>query len=232
MNLNEYLRQVKLNREDPDYQIEDFWYGLKNSMIKFYKSCKLKYEKVDLWSGTLNEYKSRKEYSSIEESIREYIIKYAQDLMLYENKDDCFHSTILLTNIKRWNKLSVNFKIYSGIGSSSTHTTYIMFDSYCCIKKKLEKRLEPVIEIYKKINDINNIKIYHISLLLVYGLQLGQDKLLDAIISIIGEEKALSIIDCYYQNFIKHTDKYVSGRKLCKRFREQKINLTEKLEIQ
>jgi hypothetical protein len=60
MDLSEYLQKMKLNRNDPDYQIEDFWLGLKISMNNFYSSIGLVNTKIKLWSDNLNKLKSEK----------------------------------------------------------------------------------------------------------------------------------------------------------------------------
>jgi hypothetical protein len=60
MSFSLYFENLELNKNDPDYQIEDFWYGLKNSMKKFYKTYNFKIDKVDIWSKKLNEYKKIK----------------------------------------------------------------------------------------------------------------------------------------------------------------------------
>jgi hypothetical protein len=62
LSLGLYLEQMKLNKDDPDYQIEDFWYGFKNSMNNFYQSKEIQNKNIQLWSNKLNEYKKDKKY--------------------------------------------------------------------------------------------------------------------------------------------------------------------------
>ena len=35
LSLELYLQKMELNNNDPDYQIEEFWYGFKNSIKNF-----------------------------------------------------------------------------------------------------------------------------------------------------------------------------------------------------
>ena len=104
---------VRLNPEDPDYQIEYFWYGLKHSMFNFYGRFKLPYGHIHEWSSGLNEMKSGKQYDKIEINIRDYIAKYAFDIT--KNETSTYHSMILVSNIKRWNKISNQFNFLSSV---------------------------------------------------------------------------------------------------------------------
>jgi hypothetical protein len=214
LNLHQYLEQVKLNKEDPDYQIEDFWYGLKNSMIKFNKSCKLEERNIKLWCDKLNKYKEDKNYSLIEESIKEYITLYAIDVMENEKFDECFHSSILLTNIKRWSKISNKFHF----GNSEKYNNIItLFDAYCCIKRKFDKNLYPIIELF---NNVNNLIITDYIQLIPFCLELGQNKMLDAIITIMGDRKTFKLVNNFFPEFTDNGDKNTHGKKLCKRYKQ------------
>lgn len=214
LNLQQYLEQAKLNKEDPDYQIEDFWYGLKNSMTNFNKKCGLKDRNINLWSDKLNKYKENKNYSLIEESIKEYITLYAIDVMENEEFDECFHSSILLTNIKRWNKISNKFHF----GNSEKYKNIIvLFDAYCCIKRKFDKNLYPILELF---NEIDSLIITDYIQLIPLCLELGQNKMLDAITTIIGDKKMFKIINDFYPKFTDNADKNTHGMKLCKRYRK------------
>ena len=58
--------------DKPDYEIEKFWYGLKNSMNNFYKNKVLK-RPISKWSDYLNEFQKKEKYEDIEINIRNYI---------------------------------------------------------------------------------------------------------------------------------------------------------------
>lgn len=104
---------ARLNPEDPDYQIEYFWYGLKHSMFNFYGRFKLYSGHIHEWSNVLNELKDGKQYDKIEINIRDYIAKYAFDITKYDAST--YHSMILISNIKRWNKISNQFNFLSSV---------------------------------------------------------------------------------------------------------------------
>lgn len=214
MNLYDYLEQLKLNKEDPDYQIEDFWYGFKKSMVNFYKSCGLKVRDVELWSDELNKYKADKNYSLIEESIKEYITCYAIDVMKNGKHDENIHSPILLTNIKRWNKISNKFHF----GDSSKYKNLIiLFEAYCCVKRKLNKNLDPILNLFIDIDELILTEYVH---LFIISLQLEQHKMLDSIIQILGDKKIFKLLDNFYPKLTNGRDKNTSGLKLCKRYKK------------
>ncbi len=96
-----------LNPNDPDYFIEEFWYGFKNSMVNFYQHIKKNYDHIFVWSDNLNKLKDLKDYVQIESTIRDYISLYSFDLIKYSNTN--YHDELLITNIKRWNKISTKF---------------------------------------------------------------------------------------------------------------------------
>jgi hypothetical protein len=211
MNLQEYLEQVKLNKEDPDFQIEEFWYGLKNSMKNFYKYCGIKTNNINAWSEKLNNLKKEKQYSSIEELIKEYITSFAIDVMQNEKLTDCVHSGILLTNIKRWNKISNKF--HFGDATRYKNITTI-FDAYYCVKKKMDKQLYPLLELF---NNVESLILSEYVGLLGLSIKLGQNKVLDSVIKISGD-KALKLINELYPGLIDSGDKNTSGLKLCKKY--------------
>jgi hypothetical protein len=110
------MEEILLNPDDPDFFIEDFWYNLKASMKNFYNTISIyenKKEIIKEWSLILNEHKKNKEYNLIEQRIREYITIYSIDLL--ELSLTSYHDEILLTNIKRWEKISNEFNFNSNI---------------------------------------------------------------------------------------------------------------------
>ena len=144
-----------MNPTDPDYIIELYWFGFKNSMINFYKtinSCVTKNNHIILWSNTLNNYKSAKDYMNIELSIREYMSDYAFDLIKYGNKD-VLHDNIFIKNIKRWNEISYSFNFEKSV----KHTKIVLlFMIYLQIKVfghiDFLNKLAPIEEIIKNDN--------------------------------------------------------------------------------
>lgn len=110
-----------MNQDDPDYHIEMFWLGFKQSMINLYQHINMNYDHIQKWSDTLNMLKANKEYLEIEKNIIEYISYYVFDIIIsiYNHGMLSYHANILISNMKRWNRISnmFNFKntIYSKI---------------------------------------------------------------------------------------------------------------------
>jgi hypothetical protein len=122
-----------MNPIDPDYMIELYWFGFKQSMRNFYETIDgyaAKYEQfVVHWSNTLNNYKSNKDYMNIEHSIREYMSIYSFDLIKYSKSE--YHDNIFITNIKRWNDISDSFNFNNSVKHSKI---VILFMIYLQIK--------------------------------------------------------------------------------------------------
>jgi hypothetical protein len=213
LNISQYLEQMELNKNDPDYQIEDFWYGFKNSMKNFYKNNELKEHKIQSWSNKLNEYKKEKNYYLIEEQIKEYIIIYALDIMKYDKINNCIYSSILATNIKRWNKLSSKFHFGD---LEKNEQIIILFEAFNFIKCKMDKKLYPILKLFFDFNTIISNDYYYLTIL---SLELGQVKMLDSVTKILGYVKIVKIINEIYPDFINPNEKNITGMNLCRRYK-------------
>lgn len=120
------MMNVHLNKNDVDYEIELFWYGFKQSVINFYKSIDKPYRMIDDWSSILNKYKSEKNYTEIESKIRDYITIYSYQLLKHSRAS--YHDdSILITNIKRWNRISEKFNFIKSSQHSTILTLFMVF---------------------------------------------------------------------------------------------------------
>ena len=99
----------KLNPNDPDYQLEEFWLSFKLSIINFFTIIKKDCSIVEKWSKYLNSLKEQKKYLEIEECICYYICEYAFYLIKFSDSD--YYDDILITNMHRWNNLSKKFNL-------------------------------------------------------------------------------------------------------------------------
>lgn len=115
-----------MNPTDPDYMIELYWFGFKQSMINFYITIPRKYEHITLWSNTLNHYKSQKDYNNIELCIRDFMSFYSFDLIKYSKKD-IFHNNIFIKNIKRWNDISESMNFNTSIKHSKIVILFMIY---------------------------------------------------------------------------------------------------------
>jgi len=140
-----------LNITDPDYHIELFWLGFKQSMINLYQHINIKYDHIQKWSDTLNMLKANKEYLEIEKNIIDYISYYVFDMIksIYYHGMLSYHADILISNMKRWNHISIMFNFKNSIYSK------ILIIFLICIEiKKLGKY-----EIIEKVFVKENIKV-------------------------------------------------------------------------
>ena len=166
---------MELNKNDPDYIIELFWYGFKNSMINFYNSINMitAINHINKWSENLNELKKLKKYQDIENYVREYITKYSFDLIKYSTATH--HDEILSTNIKRWNNISSMFNFNSNVYSKILQ----IFIIYLKVKKNNDyeflKSLQPI----EMILDSNDFSCF-----IKYGFERDKPAILEALYKI------------------------------------------------
>lgn len=110
---------------NPDYHIEQFWLGFKQSMENFYHNSSKFSRNIKKWSEYLNQLQSLQKYNEIEKNIRNYISLYAIDLMKTKDK---YNAHILSTNIKRWNTISLHFGF--NIDKGYYNKIFMLFDIY------------------------------------------------------------------------------------------------------
>lgn len=95
-----------LESDNPDKEIEHFWLNLKDTLIN---NIKIETEPIVdkkllmKWSQELNKLQKEKKYSEIEDKIHQYVIIMA--IMHLSNYNHYAYS-ILMTNIKRWNRVA------------------------------------------------------------------------------------------------------------------------------
>lgn len=114
-----------------DKKIEEFWLGLKQSMLNFYNNCVIK-RPIDTWSSKLNVFQQNKNYNSIEKNVINYISLYALDLMRFHDE---YHIRILVTNMRRWDKISINLKIVDPKSDQFSNIVLFMLDIYHSLLK-------------------------------------------------------------------------------------------------
>ena len=88
-----------LNRNDDDYELENFWMTYKLNLKNFYKLYPSFNRPINEWSIILNNYKKNKKYDMIQKKITYFITLHLVDTM---KSFDYYYAGILKTNIKRW----------------------------------------------------------------------------------------------------------------------------------
>ena len=126
------------NLDNPDKDIEFFWFNFKSSMNNYFKSINQTSHHIYLWSEYLNMLQSQKEYQQIEIRIREYMSQYAITLMKAGN---CYHMGILITNIKRWNIISHNYNFES---DKYYNIIFVLIDIYKTLKNETRDFLDEI----------------------------------------------------------------------------------------
>lgn len=228
------LKQINildvLNKSDPDFVIEEFWYGFKNSMKNFYITSHIPSRNIARWSENLNMLKVAKNYEQIEINIRNYMSLYALDVMKYE-LNSTYNGNILNTNIKRWNTISLNSKFTI---SEKHNNILLLFDIFNSIKNKIssiseqlktekilsnpeesKKILSKLIQIFKFFEDIE-VLIYfdNFDHIIKLSIEAKQIKILNTIRKIIGESNFITKIKEMYPNIF--LNKNLSCEKICK----------------
>ena len=129
-----------MSQKNIDYDLEGFYLNFKQSMINFYQHHTFK-RPIQDWSDRLNILQGFKNYTEIRNIIIKIISLYAIDLM---RSCDQYHSNILDTNIKRFNRTTQS-SIYEDLKSISydTNIVFLLFDIFKSLLKN---------------NDIENIK--------------------------------------------------------------------------
>lgn len=116
--------------DKPDYYIENFWLNFKVIMKNFYEQNNIRNERpIHLWSYELNTLQKKEDYNTIQNNIRNYMSLYAIDLMKF---NDLYHTGILITNIKRWDKLSTKYN-FEQSESKYHNIIFLLLDIYNCI---------------------------------------------------------------------------------------------------
>jgi hypothetical protein len=119
-----------------DYEIEQYWFLLKDSMINFYTLTNFTTRPIKDWSNYLNILQKDKLYTEIEINIQNYISLFAIDVLRNVNS---YHLDILKTNIKRWNKLSSNsnFNFSKTTEKKYYNIIFLLIDIFNNLEKKL-----------------------------------------------------------------------------------------------
>jgi hypothetical protein len=132
-----------------DADIEFFYLGFKQSMNNFYDKHTFS-RPIELWSDNLNTLQKEMKYTEIQDQIKKIISLYAIDLM---RTNDSYNTNILMTNIKRWNKISM-IPI-----DLSSNTVFLLLDIYNSVN---EKSLFNQVELYILYHDFTELIKYSV----------------------------------------------------------------------
>ena len=161
-----------MNDNKPDFLIETFWLDLKNSMINFYEHSKVK-RPINIWSVKLNIFQKNEKYDKIEKNIRDFISLYAIDVI---RKRNGYHMGILITNIKRWNKLSTKYNFCSDEKVKYFNIIFLLidlFDNINTFNDNIKNEIFDQIELFILYDDL--------TIIIKYSIQYKKANILDKI---------------------------------------------------
>jgi len=151
-----------MSENKPDFFIETFWLDLKRSMVNFYKYYNLK-RPINIWSNKLNLLQKDKKYDDIEKNIRDFISLYAIDVI---RKRESYHMGILITNIKRWNKLSAKYNFCNDEKIKYFNVIFLfidLFENINSLDEPFKSEIFDQIELFILYNDLSIIIKYAIN---------------------------------------------------------------------
>jgi hypothetical protein len=198
-------KHIILNPNDPDYQIELFWYGLKDSMINFYRAYRISATHIDEWCNHLNKLKLNKKYDDIELNIRDYISQYAFQLARQIKSN--YHDQILISNIKRWDKISTFYKFKC---SEKYNKIILLFYIYNEIKQDAESNYFHIIKSIDYTNTSNDFDS-----IIYYAVNFNKSKILEKLRLVPGHNIINDIKRLYPYPDLIVQDKNIKMNKLC-----------------
>jgi len=209
--LTEHLQQVATNDlgERPDHDIEKFWLAYKQSMVNFYSLKTIPSRNIQLWSDNLNLLQAEQRYSRIEKQIYNYITLYGLDLLRSGSR---YHLSILITNIRRWDRISDRYKILQSGHHDNIITTLLEIVA-SFIKSGTEfGGLFDDIELYLIHNDYTR--------LVKYAINHNKPAILDRLIKFNYLAVSESLEELTGDDLSEFLENEISGKKLL-----EKINL-------
>ena len=144
----------QISIQDDDYELEEFYFYFKKSMINFYNNHSFS-RPIEIWSNNLNNLKKQKKYQDIQKLIIKIMSLYAIDLM---RVGDEYNSNILNTNINRFNTIVINNK--KMIVQIEKNVIFLLFDifNYFIKKDAIDfKKYFTEIELYIIYNNFDNL---------------------------------------------------------------------------
>mgnify|MGYP000868834205 CR=1 FL=1 len=192
-----------------DHDIEQFWFSLKVSMINFYATKDFT-RPIESWSENLNKYQANCDYKSIEKYIIYYISLYANDLMRTHSN---YNINILDTNIKRWDKISIKYKIFCNEKNSYINLSFVLFDIYLLLIKK-----DKTTNYFKLFEEMELFLIYNnFAHLIIYSVDNNCPSIIDRLLD-YNKEIFSQIMEIY--NLNNKVNYPISGRKIFKIIRD------------
>lgn len=197
-----------------DIDIEDFWLSFKCGINNFYRIFNIQKNIIDI-SQKLNDLQKNKKYLEIEFLIHNFICQMIVDLsdkINYIVKDKStylYHAKIIITNIKRWEKLRQK-KLFFRDPIDNENMFFIIASclkmSFNNISKEIYDDL--IIDFFKECHDI--IKYNNYNKIIDYAIDTDNVSILDLL------SKTFNIITYINNKYNVSLHKNMSGKKIIK----------------
>tara|TARA_X000000950_G_C13869446_1_gene642276 strand:+ start:1100 stop:1711 length:612 start_codon:yes stop_codon:yes gene_type:complete len=197
-----------MNKENQavDFELEEFYIGFKQSMTNFYINHTFK-RPINDWSARLNKLQGFKNYKEIHKLITKIISLYAIDLM---RVCDYYNAGILDTNIKRFNRITINIDNLEKI-DNDTSIVFLLFNIFKSLIKTQSKD-----EIKKLFNQVELYLIYEdYTKLITYSVKRNKLSILDKLFKYSNEclLQAMNIYNIVVDDIFINDKTVISGKK-------------------
>lgn len=189
-----------------DFELEEFYLGFKQSMINFYTNHTFK-RPIDDWSARLNKLQGFKNYYEIHKLITKIISLYAIDLM---RVCDYYNAGILDTNIKRFNRITINIQNLEKI-NYDTNIVFVLFNIFKSLYKTQSNE-----EMKKLFNQVELYLIYEdYTKLITYSVKHNKMSILDKLFKFSNESllQAMNIYNIVVDDIFINENTAISGKK-------------------
>ncbi len=189
-----------------DFELEEFYLGFKQSMINFYTNHTFK-RPIDDWSARLNKLQGFKNYYEIHKLITKIISLYAIDLM---RVCDYYNAGILDTNIKRFNRITINIQNLEKI-NYDTNIVFVLFNIFKSLYKTQSNE-----EMKKLFNQVELYLIYEdYTKLITYSVKHNKMSILDKLFKYSNDSllQAMNIYNIVVDDIFINENTAISGKK-------------------
>jgi hypothetical protein len=184
----------------PDHDIEQFWLYVKQSMNNFYSQTNIIPRPIESWSTSLNLLQQQKRYDEIELRIKQYLSLYSIDLLRLGKQ---YHINILITNLKRWDKLTKQYRFFDNVETEKNLVIVLLEIVYGLLKTNTDlEDLFADLELYIIYEDFTK--------LIRYAVEKNKPSILDKLINYDYLNVIRTVIGLYSVNI-----EYTQYEKLC-----------------
>ena len=200
--------------DKPDIDIENFWLSFKCGINNFYRIFNIQ-KTVNNISQKLNDLQKNKKYLEIEFMIHNFICQMIVDLsdkikyIVRDKSTYLYHARIIITNIKRWEKLRQK-KLFFRDPIDNENMFFIIASCLKMSFKNISKEIydDIIIDFFKECNDI--IKYNNYKKIIDYAIDTDNVSILNLL------SKTFDIITYINDKYNLSLHKNISGKKLIK----------------